>query len=96
MERHSFRIVSDDSLDSIDHLRSQINFSVSIVNTTHFGLLSLHFFASKVWNMVPLDKDLNDVEMFKSEIRKWEPRQCKCILCVPYMHSIGYANISNS
>ena len=41
-------------------------------------------------------KDLNDIEMFKSEIKKWEPRQCECILCLPYMHSIGYAKISNS
>ena len=41
-------------------------------------------------------KDLNDIEMFKSEIKKWEPRQCECILCLPYMHSIGYAKINNS
>ena len=25
-------------------------------------------------------KDLNDLEMFKSEIRKWEPSQCECTL----------------
>ena len=41
-------------------------------------------YASKVWNMVPLElKDLNDIEMFKSEIRKWEPRQCEYTLCLP-------------
>ena len=54
-------------------------------------------FASKVWNIVPLElKDLNDAEMFKSEIRKWEPRKCECTLCLPYVHSIVYVNISNS
>ena len=47
--------------------------------------------------MVPLElKNLNDIESFKSEIRKWELIQCECILCLPYMHSIGYANISNN
>ena len=47
--------------------------------------------------MVSLElKDLNDVEMFKSEIIKWEPRQYGCTLCLPYVHSIGYVNISNS
>ena len=85
-------------LRSIDyHLRSQTDFSVSAIITTHFDLNSLQYFASKVWNMVPLElKNLNDVEIFKSEIRKWEPRQCECTLCLPYMHSTGCANISNN
>ena len=59
------------------NLRSQTDFSVSSVNTTHFGLNSSRYFAiimeygPILWNMVPLElKDLNDVEMFKSEIRK--------------------------
>ena len=43
-------------LRSTDYnLRSQTDFSVSSVNTTHFGLNSLRYFASKVWNMVPLE-----------------------------------------
>ena len=47
--------------------------------------------------MVPRElKNLNDVEIFKSEIRKLEPKQCECTLCLTYMHSIGYANISNN
>ena len=46
--------------------------------------------------MVPLElKNLNDVEI-KSEIRKWEQIQRQCTLCLPYMHSIGYVNISNN
>ena len=57
---------------SIDYnLRSQTDFTVSSVNTTHFGLNFLPYFASKVWNIFPLElKNLNDVENFKSEIRK--------------------------
>ena len=41
-------------------------------------------------------KNLNHVEIFKSEITKWEPMQCECTLCLPYIHSIGYMNISNN
>ena len=41
-------------------------------------------------------KNLNDVECFKSEIRKWEPMQCECTLCLPYIPSIGYVNITNN
>ena len=45
--------------------------------------------------MVPLElKNSSDVEIFKSEIRKWEPMRCECTLCLPYMHSIDYVNIS--
>ena len=85
-------------LRPIDYnLRSQTGFSVSSVNTTHFDLNSLQYFASKVWNMVPLElKNLNYIEIFKFEIRKWEPMQCECTLCLPYMRSIGYVNISNN
>ena len=61
------------------NLRSQIDFSVSSVNSTHFSLN----FASEVWNMVLLElKNLSEVEIFKSEIRKWEPMECECTLCL--------------
>ena len=40
--------------------------------------------------------NLNDVEIFKSEIRKWEPIQSECTLCLSYIQSIGYMNISNN
>ena len=47
--------------------------------------------------MVPLElKNLNGIESFKFEIRNWEPMQCECTLCLPYMHGIGYVNISNN
>ena len=83
-------------LRSIDYnLRSQIGFSVSSVNATHFGFNSLRYFASEVWSIVPLElKNTNDIEVFKSEIRKWEPMQCECTLCLSYLHSIGYVNVS--
>ena len=83
---------------SLDYnLRSQTDFSVSQFNTTHFGLNSIRFFASKTWNMFPLEfKDLNDVQMFKSDNKTWEPRQCECTLYLLYVHSIDYVNINTS
>ena len=81
------------------NLRSQIEVSnsASSVIATHFGLNSVRYFASKVWNMVPFElKNLNDVEICRSEIRKWESMQHKCTLCLSYMHSIGYVNIRNN
>ena len=37
------------------NLRAQINFSTSSVNTTHFCLNSQGYFASKEWNLVPIE-----------------------------------------
>ena len=66
---------------SLDYnLRSQIDFSLSSLNTTDFSLNSLLYFASKVWNMVPLElKILSDVEIFKFEIKKWKLMQCDSV-----------------
>ena len=76
---------------------SQPDFSGISIDTTLFGLNSLRYFVSKVWNMVQLQlKILSDAEMFKSEIRKCKTRQYECALCLPYVHSIGYVNISNN
>ena len=41
-------------------------------------------------------KNLNVLEIFKFEVRKWEPIQCERTLSLPYMQSIGYVNISNN
>ena len=50
------KVIANPILRSIDYnLRSQIDFSVSCVNTSHFGLNSLPYVVSKVWNMVPLE-----------------------------------------
>ena len=44
--------------------------------------------------MVPLElKNLIDVEIFKSEIRKWEPMHCEYTLCLPYIHSIDFMTL---
>ena len=61
--------------------RSQTDFLRNTVNTTKFGLNSLRHFASKVWNMIPIEiKNSSTVEMFKSKISKREPNDCDCKL----------------
>ena len=44
------------------------------VNSKHLGISSLGYMAAKVWDMVPNDmKNVNDIETFKNNIRKWKP-----------------------
>ena len=74
--------------------RSKTDFLRNTVNTTKFGLNSLRHFASKVWNMIPIEiKNSSTVETFKSKISKWEPIDYDCKLCQNYLHRIGYVNL---
>ena len=59
--------------------------------TKKFGLNSLRYFASKVWNTVPLEiKDSGSVEIFKIKIWNWEPKDCYC-----YLRMVTYRSYPN-
>ena len=76
------------------NLRSNTDFAKSSVNTSRFGLNSLRYFALKVWNIVPSDiKNANNINIFKNKIRKWEPKECHCDLCRPYVSNLGFVNL---
>ena len=71
-------------------LRSQTDFARNFVNTCRFGLNSLRYFASKVWNIVPSDiKNASNLHIFKNKISKWEPEECHCNLCRPCISNLG-------
>ena len=40
---------------------------------------SLSYFALRLWNMIFLEiKNINSLQKFKTEIRKWAPENCSC------------------
>ena len=66
------------------NVRSQTDFVRDYVNTRRYGLNSLTYFAPKVWDIIPLEiKNINSLQKFKTEIRKWAPENCSCYLCRP-------------
>ena len=76
------------------NLRSQNDFTSICVNSNKFGLNSLRYFASKVWSMVPLEiKNSGSIEIFKTKIRNWEPKDCYCYLCKTYVNNLGFVNV---
>ena len=78
------------------NLRSQTDFARSFVNTSHFGQNSLRYFASKVLNIVPsYIKNVSNLHIFKNK-RKWEPKECHCDLCRPYVSNLGFVNLNKS
>ena len=78
------------------NLRSRKDFAKSFVNTSHFGQNSLRYFASKVLNIVPsYIKNASNLHIFKNK-RKWEPKECHCDLCRPYVSNLGFVNLNKS
>ena len=76
------------------NLRSQTDFVRDCVNTRRYGLNSLSYFAPKVWDMIPLEiKNINSLQKFKTEIRKWAPENCSCYLCRPYLPNLGFVEL---
>ena len=73
------------------NLRSNIDFARISVNTSRFGLNSLRYFASKVWNIVRSGiKNASNLNIFKNKIRKWEPKEYHCYLCQSYVSNLGF------
>ena len=47
----------------------------------------------KVWDMVPNDtKNVNGIEVFKNNIRKWNRVNYHCNLCLDYISRVRYVN----
>ena len=63
------------------NLRTQSDFLKNSVNSSKYGLNSIRFFGSKVWQMVPMQiRNLKSLEDFRNKIRRWEPDGCDCKL----------------
>ena len=75
-------------------LGAQTDFASICVHTKKFGLNSLRYFASKVWSMFPLEiKNSVSIEIFKTKIRNWEPKDCYFYLCKTYVNNLGFVNV---
>ena len=76
------------------NLRTQSDFLRNSVNSSKYGLNSIRFFGSKVWQMVPMQiRNLKSLEDFRNKIRRWEPDGCDCKLCKDFVLNLGYVNL---
>ena len=75
------------------NLRTQIDFIRTHVNTYSFGLNSLKYLATKIWDIFAYDiKSVENLNSFKKRIRNWKPKGCYCRLCKQYVHGVEYVN----
>ena len=71
--------------------RNNIFFERRQVHYVYHGTESLSFLGSKTWDLVPLElKQLETLEVFKMETKKWIPFECSCRLCRTYTQQVGF------
>ena len=63
------------------------------VRTSSYGTESLAHLGPKIWAIVPEDlKNIASLKLFKIKIKQWNPTNCPCKLCRPYISGLGYLN----
>ena len=61
------------------------------VNSVRHGTESVFFLAPKIWDILPKEiKDSKTLNIFKTKIKKWVPRECPCRLCKTYVPQVGF------
>ena len=77
--------------DIEQNLRNKINFKSRRINSVPYGIDSLTYLAPKIWNIVPEGiKKSESLNVFKTKIKKWIPRDCPCRLCRPFIQNRDY------
>ena len=73
------------------NLRHSSFFSIPYVKTVYHGSESLSNLGPRIWDLVPSTlKELDDVNSFKTQIKKWQPENCPCRLCKMYIPHVGF------
>ena len=68
-------------------------FQTRNVRTVTYGTSSLAYLNQKNWTILPVElKNLSSLQAFKQKIRNWNPSNCPCKLCIPYIANMGYLN----
>ena len=73
------------------NLRNQPKFIGRLIKAAHCGLSSLAYLGPRIWELLPNNlKRLESVEVFKSKIKGWIPKNCPCRICKPYIYQMGF------
>ena len=72
-------------------LRQNLLFYASRIKSVYNGTESISFLGPKVWELVPNSmREIQSLEIFKKEIKKWVPQNCPCRLCKTYISRVGF------
>ena len=72
------------------NLRKNSQFTIPPIRTLCHGSESTSFLAPKIWYILPDRlKNVNSIEAFKIQIKKWKSEHCPCRLCKVYVQNVG-------
>ena len=73
------------------NLRQPSEFSRPIVRSVYHGTESISFLGPKIWDILPEKlKNIENLALFKKEIKTWKPDKCPCRLCKVYIENVGF------
>ena len=68
--------------DTCYNLKSRFRLKVPRVSSTKYGLETLSFRGSQIWNKLPNEiKNISCLSTFKQKIKNWSGSNCKCKIC---------------
>ena len=80
-----------DKRNNVYDFQNPSEFARLNVRSAFNGTESASFLGPKIWDIVPRElKQLEIVNVFKREIKKWKPVDCPCRLCRPYIQNVGF------
>ena len=80
-----------DKQNNACHFRNPSEIARRNVRSVFNGTESTSFLGLKIWDIVPSElKQLETVNAFKREFKKWKPMNCPCRLCRPYIQNVGF------
>ena len=72
-------------------LRSCHNLLLPKAHTTSYGLETISFLGSRLWQALPNDmKQSDNLSSFKRRIKSWKEEECNCRLCRPIVAQVGF------
>ena len=75
-----------------DNDRSNKSFVTPNVSSEYNGKSSIRYFGPLVWDTMLPDslKSIQNLEKFKTKVKKWVPKDCPCRLCKEYVAGLGF------
>ena len=59
--------------------------------TVRYGIETAYFVGPRIWNTIPKEiKESASLQISKSKIKSWTPKNCPCKLCKNYVQHLGY------
>ena len=72
-------------------LRSCHNLLLPQARTTRYGLETVSFLGSRLWQALPNNMKQSDtISSFKRRIKSWKGEECNCPLCRPLLAQVGF------